>query len=479
MFGVCFTGRFMAKLEKSALKKHLQRSVQILKRSLDYTAYCYFILATLFFYRGDLASLQNGQRIVRVPMLSPASPATMSLGLFQKRKKDLRNELNEAFSSIELIYPPLRGVLLPAVSGDIPDSLLLEYRDHLNDLHQNTALFSSPESFAKAYDYWISQLAGMTVKRGVSYYTQRPLTRLLAGLVRPDETLSIYDPTAGTGGMLLACAEYIRQQDGIVDSTRFYGREKAPDIWAICKMNMLVQNMESAVIEQGDSLQQTLMPPKTFDIVVQNLPLPADPANRGQTRQTNAAFLWHTLDSLSPHGRAAVLSPASLLQQDHREIWYDVLSHDWLEAVISLPPKVLSGTHASASVLVFNKKKPPERQGQVLFIQFPAQLQTRNRHYELQDDDIQAVIQAFTQWGAVGDYARVIPVSRIEEQNYSLSLERYPDLEETSPSFDLAVALRRYRSAVQKREAAVDRLMDNLQGLHDPADFSEDGNFPA
>ncbi|HEX2620525.1 MAG TPA: N-6 DNA methylase, partial [Phototrophicaceae bacterium] len=110
------------------------------------------------------------------------------------------------------------------------------------------------ERFGQAYDYWISQLARMTVRRGSAFYTERSLIRLMVGLMKPAEGMSIYDPTAGTGGMLVEAAQYIRQQGGSLDTTRLFGREKSPDIWAVCKMNLLAHQIENFAVQQEDTL---------------------------------------------------------------------------------------------------------------------------------------------------------------------------------------------------------------------------------
>ncbi|MBZ0285423.1 MAG: SAM-dependent methyltransferase [Anaerolineae bacterium] len=458
----------MVKLNKSELKKHLISSVQLLKKNLTYTAYCYLILAVLlFFHVGEVSSKYD-------PTESEATAPIPELS-FRGRKRDLRQGLIKSFSNLESKHPGLTGVLMPSIlETPISDDELLAYRNLLDQLQQTTGIFSTAESFSHAYEYWISQLAGMTIKSGVSFYTPRSLTHLLVSIMKPAAGMSIYDPTAGTGGMLIACAEYIRQQGEGLDTTHFSGREKSPDIWAICKMNAFVHQMENVSIEQVDSLQNGQNQFGKFDLVLQHLPLSPDPRNKGLTRRMDAAFLWQAVDVLSPYGRAAVLSTAALLREDHADIWRHILNRDWLEAVITLPSNLLHGTNAAASILVLNKRKPVEHLSQVLFIQFPPSYTTRSRHYELRSEDIQSLVETFEHWGRGSDYARVVSVSRIEEQNYSLSIERYPDLGEAAESFDLAAALNRYHTAIQKRETAVAQLLRSLEGLQK---LPKDKNF--
>jgi type I restriction enzyme M protein len=454
----------MPKLKKSELKKHLLHSVQIFRVSLDYTVYCYFILATLFVYHLD-ANPGYGRnfQITRISFTATGLPTPGG----QRKRKDARDELVETFSSIETYIPTLKGVLLPAIPTSFSDEALLEYQTHLDQFQRETGVFSASEPFSQAFEYWIGQFASMTLKRGLSLYTPRPLARLLVQMIRPEAGMTIYDPSARTGGMLLCAANYIRQNGRNLDNTYFYGREQSSDLWAICKMNLLAQQIENSVIEQGNPLVETFDQVDTFDIVLQNLPLAPDPANRVQTRRMYAAFLRHIVESLSPTGRAGVLFPSSVLQQNHQDIWRLLVGRDWLEAVITLPPNVLHGTNSAASVLVINKRKPAEHRLGVLFVNLASQVMpSRSRRLELTDADLQPVVQAFESWENIPDFSRVIPVSQIEAYNYSLTMDRYPDLNEEAQTFNFPTLLNRYQSAMQKREAALNQLMKTLEDLH-------------
>ncbi|MEO8610160.1 MAG: N-6 DNA methylase [Chloroflexota bacterium] len=351
---------------------------------------------------------------------------------------------------------------------------MLEFRRHLDYLQEHTSAFINSENFGNTFEYWLSLLAKMTVKQGVAFYTPRSLVNLLIDITKPREGMSIYDPTVGTGGMLIGAAHYIRQHGGNLESTQFYGREKLQDIWAICNMNILAHQIDNATIEHGDSLRDMEARTDTFDLVLQNIPLSLDPGNRTKTNQMTQAFLEHAVESLSPSGSAAILAPASILQQDHQDFWHQILQRDWLEAVINLPPKLLHGTNTSAVVFIFNKKKPAGRSSQVLFIRVPSNFLPHAWHNELQNVDIQSIVQAFESWGETSQFTRVIHISEIKDQNYNLSIERYPDFGEITQPFDIASALNRYHIASQKREAAVTRLMQNLAELDYPIKPSQD-----
>lgn len=459
----------MTKIKKSELKNHLARSVNILKRSLSYTTYSYFILATLFFYHtGEVQTRLNGHS--RIPLITSTGRSIGST-TFQRKKRDLQDELNEAFLEIEGGNPPLKDVLVPAIpTSGIADTELIEYRDQLNFLQEKTGVFSSTANFGQAYDYWITQLAKLTVKQGTSFYTPRSVIRLMVGVTKPSVGMAIYDPTAGTGGMFTESAAYIAQQGGDVRSVDFYGCETAPDIWAICKMNMLAHGLDNALIDQQDALQNNQDVSGRFDIVLQTLPLPVDNANKQHTRRANEAFLKHGLEGLATHGRGAMLMPSTLIQEDQRAFWQQVIARDWLEAVISLPAKLLHGTNAAATLIIFNKQKPDAHKGAVIFISAVNTALPYTRHNELEESDIQTAIKAFEEWKRIPEYANVISNAQIEEQDFKLGVEKYLHMNDTTaaPAFDIATSLKRYQLAVQERKVSVDRLMQSLSALNYP-----------
>lgn len=455
----------MIKIKKSELKNHLLQSVQILRKSLDYATYSYLILAVLFFYHaGEMPSLYSGRLNLPRIIASSAPPSRISL---QRRRKGLRDDLVSEFSEMETHIPLLKDVLLPAIpKTPIDDADLSEYHQQIDQLQERTGIFSSPQYFSTAYDYWISQLAKLTVKQGGSFYTPRSVIQLMVRITKPTTGMSIYDPTVGTGGMFTESAHYITQHGGNVNTVEFYGCEVASDIWAICKMNMLAHGLEQAVINQTDVLQK---PPELlgkFDLVLQNLPLPIDASNKGQTRRNNDDFLKHSIEVLSLDGRGAILMPSPVIQEDHWDLWQRIVSRDWLEAVISLPAKLLHGTNSSAIILVLNKKKVAERVGKVMFIQASNEALPYTRHNELEDSTILTITQAFDGWKNIPDFARIVSNQRIEEQDYKLNVDKYMRLEEDVPTFDVMSAFKRYCSAVQDREAAVSKLMNSLEALN-------------
>lgn len=459
----------MTKIKKSELKKSLDRSIAILKRSLEYRAFCYFILATLFLYYASEAEVPFSFQFY-APLFFERNRRD-NRNTLQRKKWDLLGDASAIFSEVEVSYPSLKGVLLPSIpKSKISDEDLIELGDELNRLEQQTGIFSSTNSFSQAYDYWLTQLAKLTVKQGVSFYTPRSVRRLMVGLIKPTSGMAIYDPTVRVGGMFIESANYIVEHGGDTRSVEFYGCETAPDIWAICKMNMLVHGLDNAFIEQQDALENQHDVSGRFDIILQNLPLPQENSNKGQARRANEAFLRHMLEGLAVYGRGAILSPSSLIQEDHREFWQQVIGRDWLEAVISLPAKLLHGTNAAATLLIFNKHKLDRHKNKVIFISALNTPLPHARHNELEESDIQAAINAFEEWKRIPDFANVVNLTQIEEHDFKLGVEKYLHMTDAAPPFDITTALKRYHTAVQEREMSMNRLMKSLAALDHPSD---------
>jgi type I restriction enzyme M protein len=453
----------MPNFKKSDLKETLQRCIQLLRPTLDYPAYRQFLLTT-FFLRYLIETEGRFAPLSDVP--GTAAILQHIREAFEQKGVGLYHELHESFAAIEALNPSLQGVLLAGLPGAMLSyATLLDCWEQLDRLQRETSVFGNAEAFSQAYEYWLAQLVVATTRRNVAFYTPRALARLMADLLKPAAGMSICDPAARTGGMLLSCIYSLSSRGEDPRRLRLSGYENDSAIWAICKMNLIAHQVNTERIEQRDALNGWQNGP--FDRVLQNLPLV--PGTKKKQIQSDTGYLRHVLQILSPSGRAAVLSPAHILQTELRALWQDVLKHDWLEAVIGLPPRLLQGTPASACVLVFNKHKPPERAGQVLFVQSTNGTTGSARHPTLREDEVQRIVAAYESWYDQRDFARVVSVGQIEDQDYNLSVARYMEWADGPQTFDLNAALSRYRSAVEKREAAVERLMKGLATLDYPA----------
>jgi type I restriction enzyme M protein len=461
----------MSNFKKSNLKEALQRCIPLLRPTLDQPAYRQFLL-NLFFLRYLIET--KGSSAVLSDTVGTVAILQRIHTAFQQKIVGLYRELHESVAVIEALNPSFQGVLSVGLPSTVlPDTTLLDCWEQLDELQRETGVFSNADVFGQAYEYWLAQLVMATTRRNVAFYTLRALTHLMADLLKPAAGMSICDPTARTGGMLLSCIDYLNSQGLDAHKLRLSGAENDSDIWAICKMNLIVRQVNTDRIEQSDALKAWQH--GLFDLVLQNLPLV--PGTKKKQIQSDVRYLRHVLQILLPSGRAAVLSPAHILQTELSALWQEVLKNDWLEAVIGLPPRLLQGTSASACVLVFNKQKPLERSGQVLFVQVSNVTAGSARHPTLREEDARRIVQAYESWHDQRDFARVVSTRQIEDQDYNLTVSRYIEWVDMPQTFDLTAALNRYWAAVQKRETAVERLMNGLEMLDYPVSLTGRGKL--
>lgn len=199
-----------------------------------------------------------------------------------KKTENIGQAIDKAFSAIEEHNSSLEGVMTAVHFGDsekLPDKLLSRLLQHFNKYSLANSNLENPDILGNAYEYLIREFADDAGKKGGEFYTPKEVVQLLVQLIKPEAGNTIYDPTCGSGGMLIQSAHYIADHGGMVgefvDCT-LKGQEKNLGTWAICKINMIVHNFKDSDIRKGD----TLGAPKhivngeleTFDRVIANPP---------------------------------------------------------------------------------------------------------------------------------------------------------------------------------------------------------------
>ena len=296
-------------------------------------------------------------------------------------QKNIGEMLNKALAALEEENEVLRGVLKhinfnrqinnQRVVKD-PDLRLLV--DHFNDpqfvlLNDN---FEFSDLLGAAYEYLIKYFADQSGKKGGQFYTPAPVVRLMVQLLKPQEGMVIYDPTAGSGGMLIQSAQYVSEQGGNEQNLKLIGQDNDGTVVSICKMNLILHNILSRRIEFGDVLAEPLNIKdgklRPAHRVIANPPFAqnynkaalqrTDRFSYGYAPETHKAdlmFVQHMLASLDDKkGMAAVVMPHRVLFRGGEEkmIRKKMLMDGVIEAIISLPPKLFYGTGIPAAILV-------------------------------------------------------------------------------------------------------------------------------
>ena len=339
-----------------------------------------------------------------------------------------------------------------------------------NTLNLSPSELSSADIIGDAYEYMIANFASDAGKKGGEFFTPSQVSELVASLVEPQENDRIYDPTCGSGGLLLKA--YKQVESGKV---AIYGQELNAQTWALCSMNMFLHEVDDAKIWQGDTLanpqnieDDQLM---KFQVVVANPPFSLDKWDSGfladvgvdakgkklskmtasmdpckrfdwgvpPSSKGDYAFVLHMLNSLdAENGRMAVVLPHGVLFRGASEgkIRKQLVDLNLLDAVIGLPANLFYGTGIPACILVFKKNRSRQ---DVLFIDASGEgnFQKDKNQNTLRDSDIARIVGTYKARENVDKYAYVASRDEIKENDYNLNIPRYVDTFEEEELVDI------------------------------------------
>lgn len=320
--------------------------------------------------------------------------------------------------------------------------------DHFNEfpalINEN---FEFPDLLGAAYEYLLKHFADESGKKGGQFYTPNTVVRLLVQLLQPKEGMSIYDPTAGSGGMLIQSHNYITEQGQNANDLELFGQELDPTVVAICKMNIILHNINKYTVEYGDTLAEPLNEKNgqliQFDRVIANPPFSQN-YNRAEMKYTSRfpygfapetgkkadlMFVQHMLASCKSNGRVVVVMPHGVLFRGgkEREIREGMLKADVIEGIIGLPPQLFYGTGIPACVLVLNKSKADELKDKVFIINADKEYAEGKKQNNLRPEDVEKIDFVFANKIKEAKYSELVDVSTIADNDYTLNIRRYVD----------------------------------------------------
>ena len=399
---------------------------------------------------------------------------------------DIGAELNKATEAIEEENPVMEGVLTTIdfnIKNKLTDRNLRDMISHYSKYRLRNEDFENPDLLGSAYEYLIKMFADSAGKKGGEFYTPNEVVRLLVALIKPASGMKVYDPTVGSGGMLIQSRNYLMDQGQDLSDIALYGQENNRSTWAICKLNMFLHGVMNARIEHGDTLGEPqhiqdgeLM---VFDRVIANPPFSlkkwgkeladSDPYGRYPygTPPKDAgdlAFVQHMIASLRSDGVMGVVVPHGVLFRgsSEKQIRQGILEDDLLEAVIGLPSSLFYGTGIPAALLIINKQKPEQRKGKVLFINSELEYEEGKNQNRLRDQDIELVVQTFDAYQDEKRYAKVVDLEEIEENDYNLNIRRYADTSPPPENFDVRAIL---HGGIPISEVEEEYIQETLQGM--------------
>ena len=401
-------------------------------------------------------------------------------------KHNIGEELNKAVEEIEETNPILEGVLVSIdfnKKDKISDKKLRDLISHFGKYRLRNSDFENPDLMGSAYEYLIKMFADSAGKKGGEFYTPSEVVNLLVRLIKPKSGMRIYDPTCGSGGMLIQSRKYLIENNDDPRNISLYGQEDNLGTWAICKINMFLHSVFNADIKKGDTIRE----PKhlnngelmTFDRVIANPPFSL--AKWGKEEANNdsfgrfpygtppkdtgdLAFVQHMIASLNSEGKLGVVVPHGVLFRgsSEKEIRKGILEDDLLEAVIGLPSALFYGTGIPAALLIINKKKPTKRKDKVLFINGELEYKEGKNQNRLQESDINHILDVFDAFKDEKRYSKIASMDEIRENDYNLNIRRYADTSPPPEQFDVKAIL---SGGIPVSEIEDDYIQETLDGM--------------
>lgn len=492
-----------AKLTLQQLETHLWGAADILRGSIDSADYKHYIFGLLFFkrlcdvwqeeYEERLANYGGNAELAADP---DEHRFDIPKGHFwsdvRKHTTNIGEHLNAAFHAIEDANMRLQGIFQDVDFNNkerFPDSTLERLLQHFEKYRLRKA-DAEADMLGNSYEYLIAKFADDAGKKGGEFYTPKMVVRTIVECLQPKEGMSIYDPTCGSGGMLLETVHYLERQGKNPKSLSLSGQEKNLNTWAICLMNLFLHDIDDAKIARGDTLRdpkhlvsEGSKALKTFDRVLANPPFSlsewgnddwktGDKFGRDKygcppKSYADLAFVQHMVASLKLDGMLGVVLPHGILFRGGAEgkIREGMLKDDLIEAVIGLAPNLFYGTGIPACVLLIRKNKPEDHKGKVLFIQGAGEMIEGKNQNALSEANVQRLAATFHAFKDEEKFCRVVDLDEVAKNDYNLNISRYVQTADEEVAIDVKAEVAKLNELRQERDQAEAQMFGYLKEL--------------
>ncbi len=382
-------------------------------------------------------------------------------------KENVGSTLNKALEALEeenadALQDVLKGTInfnRKIGQNTLDDDTLVDFIQNFQKIPLHDDDFEFPDLLGAAYEWLIKHFADSAGKKAGEFYTPAEVVRICVEICDPKEGMSVYDPTVGSGGMLIQARDYLRERGTDASELSLNGQEKMGTTWSICKMNMLLHGISHANIRNADTLADPQHKDENneltrFDRVLANPPFSQNYARTqskddgsGAKKKVSIAypgrfhvwmpekgkkadlmFVQHMLAVLKNDGRMATVMPHGVLFRggEEREARQYFIDRGYLEAVIGLPGNLFYGTGIPACILVLNKEGAAQRD-HVLFINADREYREGKAQNHLRPEDIDKIVHAYRAGQNIDAYAKRVPVADIKAEDYNCNIRRYVD----------------------------------------------------
>lgn len=456
-------------IQLEELKSFLWGAATRLRGQIDAAGYKEYIFPLLFFkrisdvydeqYAGFLhdggeeyANMQSQELAIRIPdgaHWKDVRQVTENVG----------QRLVEAFIAIEQANPGeetdgrvvggLDGIFGPkdgwTNKAKMPDHIITGLIEDFSKY--DLSLASCPaDEMGQAYEYLVGKFADDAGNTAQEFYTNRTVVTLMAEILQPKPNESIYDPTCGSGGMLVKCLDYLRLKGQPWQGVKVFGQEINALTSAIARMNLYLNGVEDFSIVREDTLTHPAFVDgshlRKFDIVLANPPYSIKTWDResfmndkwgrnflGTPPQGRAdyAFFQHILASMDEKtGRCAILFPHGVLfREEEQEMRKVLVKKDLIECVIGIGKNLFYNSPMEACIIICNTHKSQERQSKILFINAKDDVTRKNGESYLEEKHIEKVSSAYHNYSIIDGFSAVIDNAVVLAKDAKLSIAQY------------------------------------------------------
>jgi type I restriction enzyme M protein len=483
------------RLTQSELEAYLWGAATLLRGTIDAGEYKAFIFPLLFLKRLSdvydeefataLAESDGDEDYAALPEQHRFQiPSGAHWADVRAKATNVGTAIAKAMREIERANPRLYGVFgdAPWTNKDrLPDATLRDLMEHYSTVTLSIANVPEDE-LGVAYEFLIKKFADDSGHTAAEFYTNRTLVHLMTQMLEIQPGESVYDPTCGSGGMLLSAAEELRRQGKEHRTLKLFGQERNLTTSAIARMNLFLHGIEDFEVVRDDTLanpgfiEEDQL--RRFDVVLANPPYSISAWDRaawqsdkwgrnlyGTPPQGRAdyAFWQHIIASMNPKtGRCAILFPHGVLFRDEEaDMRERLVQADVVDAVLGLGPNLFYNSPMEACVVICRTKKPKERKGKVLFIDAVNEVTRERGQSFLTPEHIERIATAYLDFAEIEGFSAVADIPAIVGNDNKLSIPLYVSRERSdNRTLDLPTALAEWRTSSAQLRTAADELFE-------------------
>lgn len=494
-------------MTQQELESYLWGAAIILRGLIDAGDYKQFVFPLIFFKRLSDVWDEDHAAALAESKGDAAYAASMANDRFvipegahwndiRTTAKDVGKKLQNALRAIEAANPGrLEGIFGDAAWTNkerLPDVTLKNLIEHFSG--HTLSLANVPEDeLGNGYEFLIKKFADDSGHTAQEFYTNRTVVHLMVQMLEPKSGESIYDPTCGTGGMLISALAEVKRAGGEHRTLKLYGQERNHMTASIARMNLVLHGVEDSEIARGDTLSNPAFHEadklKTFDVVLANPPYSIKQWNReawqsdswgrnflGTPPQGRAdyAFFQHILKSMdSKTGRCAILFPHGVLfRREEAELRRKLIEADLVDCVLGLGPNLFYNSPMEACVVFCRSNKPAKKRGKVLLIDAVNEIARERAISFLRPEHQARIEEAYSAFADIEGFAKVATLAEIAAQGHSLSIPLYVKRKSAAGAVKSDGEALGLREAWEGWEASgrvfweeMDAVVDMLEGL--------------